>query len=219
MKELSIEQKAIAYDKVIEKLRDFYRDYDTISHLIDVKEELANLFPELKGSNNKEIREDIINNLKRYINCIKDSYDAHSAKNLVVKEIEKQIAWLEKQDDKPQGKTALEVIKEEKVDNQKCVKSVDDVEQKIDNKIEIPFGAKDSELQEETYFIPKGFHAEIDDDKVVIKKGEKPAAWSKKDEKMFEYALNMIEWYSGKNEDKSRYVSDWLKSIKQRIGG
>ena len=39
--------------------------------------------------------------------------------------------------------------------------------------IEIAFGAKDSELQEATYFIPKGFHAEIDGDKVVIKKGEK----------------------------------------------
>ena len=90
---------------------------------------------------------------------------------------------------------------------------------KIETEIEIPFGAKDSELQEATYFIPKGFHAEIDNDKVVIKKGEKPTAWSKKDEKMFEYALNMIEWYSGKNEDKSRFVSDWLKSIKQRIGG
>ena len=89
----------------------------------------------------------------------------------------------------------------------------------IETEIEIPFGAKDSELQEATYYIPKGFYAEIDDDKVVIKKGEKHTAWSKKDEKMFEYALNMIEWYSGKNEDKSRFVSDWLKSIKQRIGG
>lgn len=36
--------------------------------------------------------------------------------------------------------------------------------------IEIPFGAFDSELQEVTYYIPKGFHAEIDGDKIVIKK-------------------------------------------------
>lgn len=55
---------------------------------------------------------------------------------------------------------------------------------------EIPFGAKDSELQEATYFIPKGFYAEIDDDKVVIKKGEKPATWSEEDElSCFESAL------------------------------
>lgn len=55
---------------------------------------------------------------------------------------------------------------------------------------EIPFGAKDSELQEVTYFIPKVFHAEIDDDKVVIKKGEKPTTWSEEDElSCFESAL------------------------------
>lgn len=41
------------------------------------------------------------------------------------------------------------------------------IEQKI---IEIPFGADDSELQEASYHIPKGFHAEIEDDKVVIKR-------------------------------------------------
>jgi hypothetical protein len=35
---------------------------------------------------------------------------------------------------------------------------------KIENETEIPFGAKDSELQEVTYYIPKGFHAEIDGD-------------------------------------------------------
>ncbi|MCR4774589.1 MAG: hypothetical protein K5854_09570 [Prevotella sp.] len=43
---------------------------------------------------------------------------------------------------------------------------------KVENEIEIPFGAKDSELIEATYFISKGFHAEIEDNKVVIKKGE-----------------------------------------------
>ena len=37
---------------------------------------------------------------------------------------------------------------------------------------EIPFGASDSELIEESYYIPKGYHAEISKDKVTIKKGE-----------------------------------------------
>lgn len=36
--------------------------------------------------------------------------------------------------------------------------------------------------------------------------------WSEDDKKMFGYALDMVEWYSDKNEDKSRLVSDWLKS-------
>lgn len=39
--------------------------------------------------------------------------------------------------------------------------------------IEIPFGANDSELQEVSYYIPEGFHAEIKDDRVVIKKVER----------------------------------------------
>lgn len=36
----------------------------------------------------------------------------------------------------------------------------------------IPFGASDSELMEATYFIPQGYHAVIDGNKVTIKKGE-----------------------------------------------
>ena len=36
----------------------------------------------------------------------------------------------------------------------------------------IPFGASDSELMEATYFIPQGYHAVIDGNKVIIKKGE-----------------------------------------------
>jgi len=38
--------------------------------------------------------------------------------------------------------------------------------------------------------------------------------WSEEDEKMLDYALDMIEWYGGKNEDKSRLVSNWLKSLR-----
>ena len=43
---------------------------------------------------------------------------------------------------------------------------------KIEQTIEIPFGAKDSELQEVTYHIPYGYHAEINGNVVVIKKGK-----------------------------------------------
>ena len=84
---------------------------------------------------------------------------------------------------------------------------------KIENEIEIPFGAKDSESQEVTYYIPKGFHAEIDDDKVVIKKGEKPSEWSEDDENMVNDIIAAIDtlYYHG--------MVNWLKSLKQRIRG
>lgn len=60
------------------------------------------------------------------------------------KELKKIVAWLEKQ-------------------GEKTINQPD---------FEIPFGAKDSELIEESYYIPKGYHAEISKDKVTIKKGE-----------------------------------------------
>ena len=84
MKELSTEEKAQRYDEAIEKLRDFYRDYDTVSRLIDVKEELANLFPELKESENERIRKEILDFIRREGQHI-DKLKWH-----------KWIAWLEK---------------------------------------------------------------------------------------------------------------------------
>ena len=45
---------------------------------------------------------------------------------------------------------------------------------------------------------------------------QKAKEWSDEDERMFDYALDMIEWYSGKNGDKSKLVSDWLKFLKDR---
>lgn len=88
---------------------------------------------------------------------------------------------------------------------------------------EIPFGAKDSELIEESYYIPKGYHAEISKDKVTIKKGEQKPSWSEDDEKNLQGIIDEIQ--ANKSSAPSydinvydRYLS-WLKSLKQRIGG
>lgn len=51
-----------------------------------------------------------------------------------------------------------------------ATEAIEHGEQKSILDIEIPFGAKDSELEDVTYYIPKGYHAEIEDNKVVIKK-------------------------------------------------
>ena len=40
--------------------------------------------------------------------------------------------------------------------------------------------------------------------------------WSEEDKEMFDYALDMVEWYDGKNKKRVRLVSNWLKSIKDR---
>lgn len=89
--------------------------------------------------------------------------------------------------------------------------------------VEIPFGAKDSELQEATYHIPKGFHAEINDDKVVIKKGEKPTEWSEEDERMLHTIIADFKGFIRDNtstiESHFNECINWLKSLKKRIGG
>jgi hypothetical protein len=101
MKELSIEQKAKAYDETIEKLRNFYRDYDTISRLINVKEELANLIPELKESEDEGIR-------KALVELVHDTtgdslwvdYNVHK---------EDALAWLEKQGEHAKFRDSIQV--------------------------------------------------------------------------------------------------------------
>ena len=46
--------------------------------------------------------------------------------------------------------------------------------------LEMPFGARDSELMGATYTIPEGFHAVIEGNKVIMKKSEKPSTWNEK---------------------------------------
>ena len=91
---------------------------------------------------------------------------------------------------------------------------------KIENEIEIPFGTKDSELKEATYYIPIGFHAEIDDNKVVIKKGKKPTAWSEEDEERIKNILSVLDvqvcWdgATGKKGNPYQKEINWLKFLK-----
>lgn len=80
------------------------------------------------------------------------------------------------------------------------------------HEVEIPFGAKDSELQEVTYYIPKGFHAEIEDDKVVIKKGDNPA-WSEEDEKIYQ---SIMDDTVQENQLDDKQIL-WLKFLKDRV--
>ena len=81
---------------------------------------------------------------------------------------------------------------------------------------EIPFGAKDSELQEATYFIPKGFHAEIDDDKVVIKKDEKSTVWSEEDERNMQNIDSVLFYDKKLPEDTCVKLRNFLRTLKQR---
>ena len=94
-----------------------------------------------------------------------------------------------------------------------------DFEKKELKKIEdedLSFSAKGSELQEAIYYIPVGFHAEIDDDKVVIKKGEKPTTLSEDDSYMLQQAIKYVN-NSGKLEVSTEAIEGWLKSLEIRM--
>ena len=58
------EEKAKRYDETIKKLRSLHDNYDTVSTLIDVKEELENIFPELAESEDERIRKALIEFIK-----------------------------------------------------------------------------------------------------------------------------------------------------------
>lgn len=191
------------------------------------------------------------------------------------------LAWLEKQGETYTKKDVDDAYVEgiafakselEKQSKQKPVINID-----------IPFGTKDSELIEASYYIPEGFHAEIEGNNVVIKKGEQKltpidinkmvddyantkergnekfglplncmirayrqglndaiekvalkAAWSKKDMYMIENLIHIFEvnypneYYKPLRENISQElipvvysidIINWLKSLKERIGG
>ena len=99
-------------------------------------------------------------------------------------------------------------------------KELKKIEQKPTLNVEIPFGAKDSELEEITYDIPKGYHAEIEDDKVVIKKGGHKPSWSDDDEAILSWCISDIERAKYcKSQTKPELCDieiNWLKALKDR---
>lgn len=72
-----------------------------------------------------------------------------------------------------------------------------------------------------SYCQEKGFHAEIDDDKVVIKKGEKPAEWSEDDERIKKRLINLVnEIYNNTNYItflEHKELLAWLEKLDDNI--
>ena len=141
MKELSIEEKAKAYDRAIEELRGLLECIHEDKCDI-MEEDIIKIFPELKESEDEKIRKWLISQLK-----IK-SGDTNSDLNIM---INKAISYLEKQgEQKPQGKSALEAINEEKVDNANKVEPKFKVGDWITNSATKP--AQISSIEDGMYF-------------------------------------------------------------------
>lgn len=106
MKELSIEQKAKAYDEALERMKSWVKG-EHPECFTEAQKAAEFIFPELKESEDDRIRKDIIRVLKGEISFTSE------------KENEKYIAWLEKQGE------------DEKVDTQNCVNPTNNPEPKF----------------------------------------------------------------------------------------
>jgi len=87
------------YEEALKKVYELHRNWPCVSGLIDVREELEEIFPELKESNDELIIKDIISYLKY----------KHSDPDVAYRKYDKWIAWLEKQGESKEKPTKRQV--------------------------------------------------------------------------------------------------------------
>ena len=179
MKELTIEQKAQRYDEISKEVKDYFDG--KLMMYSDVEQTLNYLFPELGESEDERIRGAIIDHLKDY--------------NLT-----EWAAWLEKQGEKPQGKSALEVWKDMRLE----------VYQQASGNRHEPNYSDDS---------TKMFSLN-DIDEIIEKISEQKPTWSDKDEEMLKWTngnLTELKEQFGEKYGKVGECISWLKSLKERL--
>ena len=200
------------------------RDVDDayLKGVTDTKNELEKQSEQktLRENEDEKVRKEIIDYCHERLNT---TYGALPN----IKTIKRWLTWLEKQGEQ---KVPINDFKAKnwyvsEVDGKihdMTYNPADKVEPKnMKDETEIPFGTKDSELTEVTYYIPKGFHAEIDDDKVVIKKGKKLAEWSEDDERIVTALMEGFRYHQLFNprfgEVPNAEIISWIKSLKERL--
>jgi hypothetical protein len=236
------EEKAKRYDEALRRARKLKENPTSVFYEYSPSEgdTIADyIFPELKESEDERIRKAI----HIYFDWLDGRKDYAPKGKYTIRDM---IAWLEKQGgQKPQGKSALEAINEEKVDNQFCVKSTDNVEPKFKvkyagneyNVLEVKdvSGVTFYGIEDEPNHIDyvKAENCERVDGYNIKENGSlyptKPAvfsehkpAWSEEDEKSLDAlitSLNNERFYRHLETLKGidvNVVIDWLKSLKQR---
>ena len=176
--------------------------YPTLQH--EQQMEAEAFFPELKESENEKIRKAI----HIYLDWLDGRKDCQPKGDYTIKDM---IAWLEKQGEQKPA---------DKVEPFDKYEGLTDFERTL---ADICIGWIGEEL---------GWKQYIKDNadvllKIAVEKFnsvqdvpfEQKSAWSEKDEKMLADACIMLDWYKGNNWWTARRIKDWLKSLKERIGG
>ena len=111
------------YEKAYKHALDLAKQVHDTTISKQQKENIEIIFPELRESEDERIRKELLESFKYQQR--ESRTDKEWLNGIKLSEV---VAWLEKQGEQPQGKTALEAIKEEKVDNQNRLKPADKVE-------------------------------------------------------------------------------------------
>ena len=186
--------------KIIEYYKEHHRCDETSI------EDLESIFPELKESEDERIRKELIEHCK---NQAKPYIDTGNE----CPQIQSWIVWIEKQRDKDK---LIQELGEYKV------KYTQEVLEKHINSIS---NKDDERLRRTTIaflkdFAEQGYENAVECIDWIGKQGkQKPAEWSEDDEKMLADACIMLDWYQGNNWWKAQHIKNWLKALKQRIGG
>ena len=197
MKELSIEEKAKAYDEAIEKAKELHSKFKGITARNVVEE----IFPELKESEDEKIRKALIKAIK-----MKAFPTSTCGGELFIcgQSSDKCIAWLEKQ-----GENSSNIGNDGKIADIIREALANVTSQNVLGKYELTFDDVSDWLDEQPA------------DKKELKEIENNLAWSEDDEINYNYALAACKYYGEAkgyaDTETHQKANNWLKSIKERL--
>ena len=218
MEELSIEEKAKAYDEALERAR-IWKDKSGMP--ADKQGILDDIFPELKESEDEKIRKELTKHLKEGVEGYMPAGDSSDYR--------RWLDWLEKQ-----GKSSDQIHywTEEEIEpiisdylrgaehyggmiaRLRCLKPKSLEKQAQKSTIEMKSAEESLGIDSDTY-------NEIVDECIY---GEQKPAWSEEDEKRLSDAIFFVREYQIPTRDKrllnaAKEAEEWLKSLKERVGG
>lgn len=216
MKELSIEEKAKAYDEALERAKILYNDKNEFGYA-NAESVLEEVFPLLKESEDERIRKELIEHC-RNTRCVTEEG---------AERIAKWISWLEKQE-------GCEYIKKDWLEHIKQSWYKEGfIDGKYSNKTPKEWTINDATTLNELIDFLENGTAKLQHDltkyanwlKIQFtpfeKQGEQKPAWSEEDERMYKAISIALSLKDAKGYLKSWYTTPeeadkWLTSLKDR---
>lgn len=227
------------YEELYERISNLVRDYDCVSGLIDVSEELKSILNESQESGDERIKKGLIHYFKE-----QDGILTAISGNVSTRDV---LAWLEKQGEKVDAIENFDTEFEKQVS---CLIASTINKEHEYNKDFVKWTANTllnyakQELEKQGEQKPNFCHHEVDfsdcseeyrkayydgwnncNQQHAQLKAEQKPAWSEEDEKMFSGLNSIVEdWYNTMSKKEKEYYGDcgyinWLKSLKERMKG